>query len=41
LHQTVRKWRPVVAHLEARQMAQYASDCAPARAILVDPGTSG
>jgi GT2 family glycosyltransferase len=34
LHQTVRKWRPAVAHLEAPQMAQYASDCAPARAIL-------
>ncbi|MGA2773295.1 MAG: glycosyltransferase family 2 protein [Bryobacteraceae bacterium] len=35
LHQTVRKWRPAVAHLEAPQMAQYAADCAPARAILV------
>ena len=39
LHQTVRKWRPTVAHLEAPQMAQYAADCAPARAILVEPGT--
>jgi GT2 family glycosyltransferase len=37
LHQTVRKWRPVVAQLEATQMAQYAADCAPARAILVQP----
>jgi GT2 family glycosyltransferase len=40
LHQTVRKWRPEVAHLEASQMAQYATDCAPARTILVDPGTT-
>ena len=40
LHQTVRKWRPAVAHLEAPQMAQYAADCAPARAILVEPGTT-
>jgi hypothetical protein len=35
LHQTVRKWRPEVARLEAPQMAQYAADCAPARATLV------
>ncbi len=40
LHQTVRKWGPAVAHLEAPQMAQYAADCAPARAILGDPGTT-
>jgi GT2 family glycosyltransferase len=40
LHQTVRKWRPEVARLEDAQMAQYAADCAPARAILVDSGTS-
>jgi GT2 family glycosyltransferase len=40
LHQTVRKWQPTVAHLEAAQMAQYAADCAPARAILVEPGTT-
>lgn len=40
LHQTVRKWRPGVAHLAAPQMAQYAADCAPARAILGDPGTT-
>jgi hypothetical protein len=41
LHQTVRKWRPAVAYLPAAQMAQYATDCAPARPILVDSGTSG
>jgi GT2 family glycosyltransferase len=35
LHQTVRKWRPAVARLEAPQMAQHAADCAPARTILV------
>jgi hypothetical protein len=40
LHQTVRKWQPTVAHLAAPQMAQYAADCAPARAILAEPGTS-
>jgi GT2 family glycosyltransferase len=40
LHQTVRKWQPAVAHLEAPQMAQYAADCAPARAILVEPDTT-
>jgi hypothetical protein len=40
LHQTVRKWRPVVAQLEAKQMAQYAADCAPARAILVEADTA-
>ena len=40
LHQTVRKWRPAVAHLEGPQMAQYAADCAPARAILVESGTT-
>ncbi len=38
LHQTVRKWQPAVARLEAPQMAQYAADCAPARATLVEPG---
>jgi GT2 family glycosyltransferase len=37
LHQTVRKWRPTVAQLEATQMAQYAADCAPARTILFGP----
>jgi GT2 family glycosyltransferase len=40
LHQTVRKWRPAVAHLDASQMAEYAADCAPARVIVADPGTS-
>jgi GT2 family glycosyltransferase len=40
LHQTARKWRPAVAHIEATQMAQYVSDCAPARTILVEPGTT-
>ena len=40
LHQTVSKWRPEVAHIQTPQMAQYAADCAPARAILVDPGTT-
>ena len=40
LHQTVRKWRPAVAQLQAPQMAQYAADCAPARTVLVDSGTS-
>jgi glycosyltransferase involved in cell wall biosynthesis len=36
LRQTVRKWRPAVAQLEFTQMAQYASDCAPARTLLVE-----
>jgi hypothetical protein len=40
LHQTVRKWRPAVAHVQAPQMAQYAADCAPARTVLADSGTS-
>ena len=40
LHQTVRKWRPAVAHIEAPQMAQFAADCAPARAILVEPAAT-
>jgi len=34
--QTVRKWRPAMAQLEFTQMAQYASDCAPAPTILVE-----
>ena len=38
LHQTVRKWRPAVAHIEAPQMARYAADCAPASTMLVDFG---
>jgi GT2 family glycosyltransferase/glycosyltransferase involved in cell wall biosynthesis len=36
LRQTVRKWRPPIAQLEFTQMAQFASDCAPARTILVE-----
>ncbi|MEP6538180.1 MAG: glycosyltransferase [Bryobacteraceae bacterium] len=36
LRQTVAKWRPAVAQLEFTQMAQYASDCAPAPAVLVE-----
>ena len=34
LRQTVRKWRPEVAHLETTLMARYATDCAPARAVV-------
>ncbi|MEO7651249.1 MAG: glycosyltransferase, partial [Bryobacteraceae bacterium] len=36
LRQTARKWKPAVAQLEFTQMAQYARDCAPAPAILVE-----
>jgi glycosyltransferase involved in cell wall biosynthesis len=36
LRETVRKWRPAIAQLEFTQMAQYAADCAPAPAILVE-----
>lgn len=36
LRQTVRKWRPFAVQLEYTQMAQYVSDCAPARTILVE-----
>ncbi|MGD0202026.1 MAG: glycosyltransferase [Bryobacteraceae bacterium] len=36
LRATVRKWQPAIAQLEMTQMAQYASDCAPARTILVE-----
>jgi GT2 family glycosyltransferase/glycosyltransferase involved in cell wall biosynthesis len=36
VHQTVRKWRPAVGQLEFTQMAQYATDCAPARTVLVE-----
>jgi glycosyltransferase involved in cell wall biosynthesis len=36
LRQTIAKWRPQIAQLEFTQMAQYAPDCAPARAILVE-----
>ena len=36
LRQTVKKWNPRVAQLEFTQMAQYASDCAPAKTVLVE-----
>jgi glycosyltransferase involved in cell wall biosynthesis len=36
LRDAVRKWKPAVAQLEFTQMAQYAADCAPAPAILVE-----
>ncbi len=36
LRMLVRKWQPGVAQLEFTQMAQYASDCAPAKTILVE-----
>lgn len=36
VRQTVRKWHPSVAQLEFTQMAQYATDCAPAKTILVE-----
>jgi glycosyltransferase involved in cell wall biosynthesis len=36
LRQTIRKWKPGVAQLEFTQMAQYASDCAPAKTVLVE-----
>lgn len=36
LRQTVRKWSPGVAQLEFTQMAQYAPDCQPARAYMVE-----
>jgi len=36
LRQTVRKWKPGIAQLEFTQMAQYASDVAPAKTILVE-----
>ena len=36
LRDTVRKWRPAIAQLEFTQMAQYAADCAPASAVLVE-----
>ncbi len=36
LRQTVRKWKPALAQLEFTQMAQYASDCAPAKTLLVE-----
>src|SRR6185436_18064009 len=30
------KWQPAVAQIEFTQMAQYASDCAPAKTVLVE-----
>lgn len=36
LRQTVQRWRPAVVQLEFTQMAQYASDCHPAKTILVE-----
>ena len=36
LGEMVRKWRPGVAQLEFTQMAQYAPECAPAAAVLVE-----
>jgi len=36
LRLAIRKWQPAIAQLEFTQMAQYAADCAPARAILVE-----
>jgi len=36
LKQTVRKWNPAVAQLEFTQMAQYSSDCTPAKTILIE-----
>ena len=36
LRQTVRRWKPGIAQLEFTQMAQYASDCAPAKVILIE-----
>lgn len=36
LKQTMAKWKPKIAQFEFTQMAQYATDCAPARTILVE-----
>ncbi len=36
LRQTIAKWRPGIVQLEFTQMALYASECAPARTILVE-----
>lgn len=36
LQLAVQKWGPVIAQLEFTQMAQYATDCAPARPVLVE-----
>src|SRR6202023_1735371 len=34
--QTISKWRPDIVQLEFTQMAQYSSECASARTILVE-----
>ena len=36
VQEAIRNWHPSVAQLEFTQMAQYAADCAPAPAILVE-----
>jgi GT2 family glycosyltransferase/glycosyltransferase involved in cell wall biosynthesis len=36
LQQTLRKWKPSIVQLEFTQMAVYASDCAPAKTVLVE-----
>ncbi|HSP68125.1 MAG TPA: glycosyltransferase, partial [Bryobacteraceae bacterium] len=36
LRQTIVKWGPGIVQLEFTQMAQYASECAPARTLLVE-----
>lgn len=33
LRQTVRKWQPLEAHLESRELAVYAAECAPAKVV--------
>ena len=33
---TLRKWKPAIAQLEFTQMAAYASECAPAKTVLVE-----
>ncbi len=36
LHQTCRKWKPAIAQMEFTQMGLYATDCAPAKTVLVE-----
>ena len=36
LHQTCRKWKPVIAQMEFTQMGLYSADCAPAKTVLVE-----
>ena len=33
---TLRKWKPEIAQLEFTQMAAYASQCAPAKTVLIE-----